>query len=322
MGRYGDAFVAFVEGKRLVREVSGKSYLEAEAAAVVARLKGFFTTTRLSITPRASVRTDSPQPIFIVGFPRSGTTLVEQTLSAHPRISAADELPFISDITGIMPRMLNSPLTYPDAMAELWMGDQREGLDNLRDYYLQRARQSGVMRPGAPWFTDKMPLNETHLGLIGLLFPASPIIHVLRHPLDVVLSVFSNQLTHGFYCAYSLESAAKHYALIAELVAHYRSQMALRYLPIRYEEIVDDQEASVRRMLKFIGEEFDESCLNFQENKRYARTASYAQVTEKLYDRSRFRCRHYLEELAPVFPILQSAMDRLAYSTEAPEAAA
>jgi hypothetical protein len=218
--------------------------------------------------------------------------------------------------------MLNSPLTYPDAMAELWMGDQREGLDNLRDYYLQRARQSGVMRPGAPWFTDKMPLNETHLGLIGLLFPASPIIHVLRHPLDVVLSVFSNQLTHGFYCAYSLESAAKHYALIAELVAHYRSQMALRYLPIRYEEIVDDQEASVRRMLKFIGEEFDESCLNFQENKRYARTASYAQVTEKLYDRSRFRCRHYLEELAPVFPILQSAMDRLAYSTEAPEAAA
>jgi Tfp pilus assembly protein PilF len=322
MGRYGDAFVAFVEGKRLVREVSGTSYLEAEAAAVVARLKGFFTTTRLSITPRASVRTDSPQPIFIVGFPRSGTTLVEQTLSAHPRISAADELPFISDITGIMPRMLNSPLTYPDAMAELWMGDQREGLDNLRDYYLQRARQSGVMRPGAPWFTDKMPLNETHLGLIGLLFPASPIIHVLRHPLDVVLSVFSNQLTHGFYCAYSLESAAKHYALIAELVAHYRSQMALRYLPIRYEEIVDDQEASVRRMLKFIGEEFDESCLNFQENKRYARTASYAQVTEKLYDRSRFRCRHYLEELAPVFPILQSAMDRLGYSTEAPEAAA
>jgi Tfp pilus assembly protein PilF len=322
MGRYGDAFVAFVEGKRLVREVSGTSYLEAEAAAVVARLKSFFTTTRLSITPRASVRTDSPQPIFIVGFPRSGTTLVEQTLSAHPRISAADELPFISDITGIMPRMLNSPLTYPDAMAELWMGDQREGLDNLRDYYLQRARQSGVMRPGAPWFTDKMPLNETHLGLIGLLFPASPIIHVLRHPLDVVLSVFSNQLTHGFYCAYSLESAAKHYALIAELVAHYRSQMALRYLPIRYEEIVDDQEASVRRMLKFIGEEFDESCLNFQENKRYARTASYAQVTEKLYDRSRFRCRHYLEELAPVFPILQSAMDRLGYSTEAPEAAA
>ena len=125
-----------------------------------------------------------------------------------------------------MQRMLGSPLTYPDAMSELWMGDQREGLDNLRDYYLQRARQSGVIDPDRRWFTDKMPLNETHLGLIALLFPASPIIHVIRHPLDVVLSVFSNQLTHGFYCAYELESAARHYALIADLIAHYRARDA------------------------------------------------------------------------------------------------
>ncbi|MGC8068978.1 sulfotransferase family protein, partial [Salmonella enterica] len=73
------------------------------------------------------------------------------------------------------------------------------------------------------WFTDKMPLNETHLGLIHLLFPQSPIIHLVRHPLDVVLSVFSNGLTHGFYCAYALETAAQHYALIADLVAQYRA---------------------------------------------------------------------------------------------------
>ena len=316
MGRYEDAFKAFVEGKRLVREVSGASYLEREASGLAGRLKGFFTAKRLAITPRAGVRSQSAQPIFIVGFPRSGTTLVEQTLSGHPQIAAADELPFIADITGMMPRMLNSPLTYPDALAELWMGDQREGLDNLRDYYLQRARQAGVIEPGARWFTDKMPLNETHLGLIGLIFPAAPIIHVLRHPLDVVLSVFSNQLTHGFYCAYSLESAARHYALISDLVAHYRGEMALRYLPIRYEDIVENQEASVRRMLDFIGEDFDVNCLRFHENKRYARTASYAQVTEKLYDRSRFRHRRYLKELAPIIPILQPAMDRLGYDVE------
>ena len=321
-GRYEDAFKAFIEGKRLVREVSGTRYMAEHAAGLAARLKGFFTANRMKITPRATVRTDTPQPLFIVGFPRSGTTLTEQTLSAHKSIAAGDELPFIADITGLMQRMLGSPLTYPDAMSELWMGDQREGLDNLRDYYLQRARQIGIMEPGKRWFTDKMPLNETHLGLMALLFPASPIIHVVRHPLDVVLSVFSNQLTHGFYCAYERESAARHYALIADLIAHYRSEMALRYLPVRYEDMVANQEFHIRRMLDFIGEDFDENCLKFHENKRYARTASYAQVTEKLYDRSRFRYRHYLKELAPIVPILQPAMDRLGYTFEGLEAAA
>src|SRR6202012_5447293 len=152
----------------------------------------------------------------IVGFPRSGTTMVEQTLSAHPRISAGDELPFVNDITGLMPRMLGSPLAYPEALSDLWMGDQREGLDNLRDFSLQRARQLGLTQGGAKWFTDKMPLNETHLGLIGLLFPQAPIIHVLRHPLDVVVSVFSNHLTHSFYCAYALESIAQRYVLVMD----------------------------------------------------------------------------------------------------------
>jgi len=322
MGRYDDAFAAFVEGKRLVREISGTSYLGEHAAGLAGRLTRFFTATRLKITPRATVREGVAQPLFILGFPRSGTTLMEQTLTALPAIAAGDELPFISDISGMMPRMLNSPLTYPEALAELWMGDQREGLDNLRDYYLQRVRQSGVITPGARWFTDKMPLNETHLGLIALLFPASPLVHVLRHPLDIVLSVFSNQLTHGFYCAYDLETVARHYALIADLIAHYRTQMPMRYLPIRYEDLVADQEGTIRRVLDFVGEPFDERCLHFHENMRYARTASYAQVTEKLYDRSRFRYRHYVKHLAPVIPILQPAMDRLGYTVEGLEEAA
>jgi hypothetical protein len=132
----------------------------------------------------------------------------------------------------------------------------------------------------------------------------------------VVLSVFSNHLTHGFFCSYELETAARHYALTMDLVAHYRSEMLLRYLPIRYEDVVDDQETSVRRMLDFIGEPFDPACLKFHENKRYARTASYAQVTEKLYSRSRFRYRNYREELAPVLPILAPVIERLGYRVD------
>jgi hypothetical protein len=198
------------------------------------------------------MREDIAQPIFILGFPRSGTTLTEQTLSAHSRIVAGDELPFIADVTQAMPRILASPLSYPEALCELWMGDQREGLDVLRDYYLQRVRQMGVIQTGADWFTDKMPLNEMHLGLITLMFPAAPLIHMVRHPLDVVLSVFSNHLTHGFYCATELETVARHYVLIADLVEAYRAEMELRYLRVRYEDLVMAQEATVRGMLDFI----------------------------------------------------------------------
>jgi tetratricopeptide (TPR) repeat protein len=211
-GRYPEAFAAFAEGKRVLREISGRTYLEKEAEGLMKRLAGFFVAGRVKILPRASVRAGVAQPIFIIGFPRSGTTMVEQSLSSHPRIAAGDELPIVNELTALMPRMLTSPLAYPEALSELWLGDQAEGLDNLRDYYLQRARQLDAMREGADWFTDKMPLNETHLGLIGLIFPEAPVIHVARHPLDVALSVFSNHLTHGFFCAYDLTTIARHCA--------------------------------------------------------------------------------------------------------------
>ncbi len=316
MGRPAEAFAAFSAGKRKLRELTGLAYQADEASALVQRLTNFFVAKRLNILPRAGVRSDIAQPIFIVGFPRSGTTMIEQTLSANPTIAAGDELPIVGELTSLIPRMLNSPLTYPEALSELWLGDQIEGLDNLRDYYLQRARQLGAMRAGADWFTDKMPLNETHLGLIGLIFPEAPIIHVLRHPLDVVLSVFSNHLTHGFLCAYDLTSIARHYVLVSDLVEHYRHEMPLRYLAVRYEDVIDSQEEKVREMLVFLGTPYDTRCLDFHENRRYARTASYAQVTEKLYDRSRYRYRAYREELGPVIPILEPVIRRLGYAID------
>lgn len=326
LGRHDEAWAAFARGKRLIRERTGLRYLDAEVADQTARLRGFFTADRLRTLPRAGVRADVPQPVFILGFPRSGTTLVEQTLSAHPHVAAGDELPLIGEITAIMPRVLGSPLAYPEALAELWMGDQREGLDNLRDYYLQKVRQLGVLREGkggaAGRFTDKMPLNETHLGLIALLFPEAPLIHVLRHPLDVMVSTFSNDFTHGAFCGLELETAALHYARIADLIEHYRTEMTLRYLPIRYEDIVADQAAGVRALLAFVGEPFDPACLSPDRNRRYARTASYAQVTEPLYDRSVRRYRHYLRHLEPAIPILLPAMERLGYAVEAPVAGA
>ncbi|MDE8350150.1 MAG: sulfotransferase [Acidocella sp.] len=316
LGRFDEAFDAFDTAKKRAIEFGGRTYMRDAASDLVMRLKNFYTARRVGTLPVASTRTDMPQPIFIIGFPRSGTTLIEQTLSVHPKISAGDELPYINDITNIMPRLLASPLSYPEALVELWMGDQRDGLNELRDYYLNRAAKSGIFREGADFFTDKMPLNETHLGLISMLFPQSPIIHVIRHPLDVLLSVYSNHLTHGFFCAAQMETIAEHFALIADLLEHYKDNLKMRYLPVRYEDMVVDQEANVRKILEFIGVPFDKKCLSFEKNTRYARTASYAQVTEKLYDRSRYRYRPYLKHLDPVLARLQPVIERLGYQIE------
>ena len=313
LGRYDEAFAAFDTAKKRAVEFGARTYMAHAAADLAGHLTGFFTERRLKTLPVAEIRADMPQPVFIVGFPRSGTTLIEQTLTVHPQIAAGDELPYINDITQIMPRLLASPLGYPEALAELWMGDQRDGLNELRDYYLNRAAKSGIFKEGAAYFTDKMPLNETHLGLIALLFPKSPIIHVIRHPLDVLLSVYSNHLTHGFFCAAQLETIARHYNLVADLILHYRQNVSMRYLPVRYEDMVVDQEANVRKILDFIGLDFDPRCLSFEQNTRYARTASYAQVTEKLYDRSRYRYRPYLKHLQPVLETLAPVIERLGY---------
>lgn len=316
MGRYDEAFVVFAAAKAQLRDHGGRVYQAEHARQLAGALTGFFTPGRDPLFPRATLRDDHPQPIFIVGFPRSGTTLVEQTLSGHPDIAGGDELPIIESLSRRVQLLLGSPLAYPKALSELWMGDRAGQIETLRDQYLNEAVRLGAVDPAKRWFTDKMPLNETHLGLIHLLFPHSPIIHLVRHPLDVVLSVFSNALTHGFHCASALESAAQHYALIADLIAHYRSALPLRYHAIRYEDLVVDQERQVRAMADFIGVPFAPAMLAFHENRRAARTASYAQVTEKLYDRSRYRYRNYLTRLAPIVPILQPAIDRLGYSVE------
>ena len=316
MDRYDEAWADFVEGKKLCREVQGRRYNEAVAKDITKRLTSFFTRTRMEILPRADVDRHKPQPIFIVGFPRSGTTMVEQTITAHPRISAGDELPFISDISRTASRMLASELRFPECLADLWIGDNLLALDQFRDTYLQRVEQLGICEKDAKYFTDKMPLNETHLGLIHLMFPQSPIIHVRRHPLDILISNFSNFLTHGFEQAFELKTSAAHFVLVDNLVEHYRRQIDLKYLEVRYEDLVADQEPNVRRMLDFLDIEFDPRCLSFHDNQRYARTASYAQVTEKLYDSSVYRYRKYRKYLDEAVEILKPSIERLGYSVD------
>lgn len=310
--QYDEAFEAFKIGKELTRRVSKEDYLAERAVELTSALGAFFTSSNMDLLPRAALR-PGPQPIFIVGFPRSGTTLVEQALSAHSEIVAAGELSLVNDIAADLSRLLDSGISYPEALSELWMGDRQGDIDVLCDHYLRRAIPKDEGMDTIHFFTDKTPLNEMHLGLIALLFPQSPIVHVIRHPLDVVVSTFANQLTHGYYCGYTLQSAAHHYALLDDLVERYKSELRLNYLAIRYEDIVEDHDASIRKILSFVGVAFEPACARFDRNRRYARTASYAQVTEPLYDRSVYRHRQYAKHLTSVVPILRQSMERLGY---------
>ncbi|RZJ96058.1 MAG: tetratricopeptide repeat protein, partial [Brevundimonas sp.] len=147
MRRYDDAWAAFTDAKARLLQITGNGYREAEVQQLVQAQKSVFRRDVIDLLPRAGVRDDVAQPIFILGFPRSGTTLLEQTLSGSPLISAGDELPLIHVLAAVMPQLFDSPTPYPSALSELWMGDHLEGLDELRDVYLKRAKQLGVMTP-------------------------------------------------------------------------------------------------------------------------------------------------------------------------------
>jgi hypothetical protein len=319
LGQYDAAFTAFETRSRMLL-ADGVVYRPEEIEAMNQACKRFFRKPVVEALPRAGTRSDGPQPVFVMGWPRSGTTMVEQSLSMHPRITAAGEIRALPRLAANAATLLESPLAYPDCLSDLWFAEHRAGLDVLRDAYLREAAEFVAPKPGAAWFTDKMLFNQLHLGLIGLVFPRSPVLHVVRHPLDVILSVFSHELALRSGYAASLEAAARHYVLHMDTLRHYLAEMpGLRHLRVRYEDIVDAQVPMTRRMLAFIGENFDEACLRFHENERPALTLSSRQVKERLNTKGRYRYRHYLRHLAPVIPVLEPWIRYFGYDIETGE---
>ena len=313
LGRHNEAFASMTAAKRDQAVLYGHTYEAERAEECAAAARGFFTTANMALLPRADVRRDVAQPVFIVGFPRSGTTLMEQSLSAHPNIAAGGEMLHMDDLAKRSAGLLGSPLVYPEALSELWMADHRHDADLLRDWYLRRAQDSGAVQPGKALFTDKANGNEWHIGLIAVAFPEAPIIRMIRHPLDAILSVWGHEMDYGFAFGLSLETAARHYALVANLTDDLLSRWDHRCLTVRYEDVVDRQEETMRRVLEHVGEPFDARCLAFHQNRRYGHTESHAQVAEPLYARARGRYRDYLEHLAPAVAILGTTMERRDY---------
>ncbi len=174
----------------------------------------------------------------------------------------------------------------------------------FRDYYLARAEASGLTAGTHRFFTDKMPFNEIWLPVLRMAFPHAKLVHVERDARDVCVSMMSHHLTHGFNCGYRIEDIVHQLAAVSDLVRHYRDELDLSDFTLKYAALVANQEAETRRLLDHVGLPFDAACLRFHENRRYAPTPSYAQVTEKLNDRSVGRHRKYARQLHPFEPQL------------------
>ena len=308
-GRYEEAWADFVEGKRkLAAEAGGISYDAAGVAAFYGSMREFFNAANVARLPRAGLRADVPQPVFILGAPRSGTTLIEQVLASHSALRAGGERPWLGELRVVAQRLCAEAGPFPGCLAVGWAADQRHIAAAFRDHYLARAESAGLLGPGVRFFTDKMPFNEMYLPLLRMAFPEAKLVFVRRDPRDVAVSMLSNNLSHGFNCAYRIEDIVRHLAATEALVAHYERELGVQALVLRYEQFVASQEAETQRLLAHLGLPFEEACLRFHENPRYAPTPSYARVAERVSARSIGRHQHFAAGLAPHLGVLEPVL--------------
>jgi Flp pilus assembly protein TadD len=307
--RHAEAWADYVEGKRkLAAELGDLSYDAAGVAALYRAMREYFSAATMARIPRASTRADVPQPVFILGAPRSGTTLIEQVLSAHSAVRAGGEHAWIGELRDVAQRLCRYGGGFPACLDATAAADERHLAAVLRDHYFARAQAAGLTGPGARFFTDKTPFNEINLPLLLMVFPEAKLILVKRDPRDVAVSMLSNNLSHGFNCAFRIEDIVRHLAATDALLADYQRELGFPAHVLQYERFVADHEAETRRLLAHVGLPFEDACLRFHESRRYAPTPSYARVAEKVNDRSIGRWRHFARELAPHVATLGPAL--------------
>ena len=207
-------------------------------------------------------------PIFIVGLPRSGSTLIEQILSSHSQIDGTLELPEIPRLVHqFRNRVADEAPKYPAVLAELTASELRE----LGETYLEETR---VYRHGAPFFIDKMPGNFRDIGFIHLILPNAKIIDARREPMACCFGNFKQLFVSGHEFTYDLADMGRYYRNYVELMDHWDRALPGKVLQVRHEEVVDDLEGSVRRVLEFLGLQFEPACLEFHKTARGVRTLS------------------------------------------------
>ena len=283
-GAYDDAFRAYADANCASRESAGSaapSYDRRQHELYVDRIIAAFDR------PRTMQSTTPARPVFICGMFRSGSTLIEQVLAGHPRVTAGGEL-------GFLPSLVRTQLApFPESMANI----SPSQLEAFAKSYLEVI---GRLFPGAAHVTDKRPDNFLYIGLIKTLFPDARIVHTTRNPLDNCLSIFFLHLDHSMSYALDLMDTAHYYAQYRRLMSHWKALYGSDILDVDYDAFVREPQPSAQRLLDFCGLEWDEGCLSFPRARNAIRTASVWQVREPLYQRSSGRWRNYAAQIAPL----------------------
>jgi len=286
--RYDEAFGHAARGNA----IAGVNCDPAAHERFFDKVIDYFSRERLQSLPKSMYR--KRKAVFILGMPRSGTSLVEQILASHPQVHGAGELDFLYRVAlGTLDMLSAAEHEFPECLNALSM-DEANGMAQI---YLEPLI---AMNPAAARITDKTPLNFIYLGLIAVLLPEARIIHCRRDPLDTCLSCYMTPLDGRIDFRYDLTHLGRFYRAYDRLMAHWKSVLDQPMLEVRYEEVIADPEGQSRRMVEFLGLPWDERCLRFHENNRPVATSSVQQVRMPLYSSSVDRWRHYEKHLGPL----------------------
>jgi predicted Zn-dependent protease len=300
-GDYGASFEHYAAGAKLRRGVApydADETTDQTRRSIALLTAGFFAA-------RAGGGSPEGAPIFIVGLPRSGSTLVEQILASHSAVEGTMELPDIASIVTELQRRGGEidPSTYPAVLAEL-SPDERAALG---EDFIARTRIHRKL--GRPFFIDKMPHNFRHIGLIQLILPQAKIIDARRHPMAACFSAFKQHFARGQSFSYDLAELGRYYRDYVDLMAHFDAVLPGRIHRIFYEDMVEDTEGEVRRLLDYCALPFEPACLRFHENERAVRTASSEQVRQPIFRDGVDHWRNYEPWLGRLKEGLGSALE-------------
>jgi tetratricopeptide (TPR) repeat protein len=289
IGEYKTSFMHFMDGCKLKRQTF--TYDPQKNSQYVNHL--IKTFNKRYIKRWSGSGSPLNTPIFVVGMPRSGTTLTEQIIASHPFVHGAGELKDLMSL--IHSTGTNSK---SDVYNQTWANPTKEMFAALGYIYIEEIK---ARAPDSPRVTDKMPANFFNLGLIHLALPNAKIIHVKRNPLDTCISGFTKLFGNGQHHSYDLGESGQYYYDYARLMDHWRNVLPEgSFIEVQYEELVADTEGQARRLIEYCGLEWSSACLNFHQTKRTVRTASLAQVRRPIYQSSLERWRHYEEYLWPL----------------------
>ena len=289
------------------------AYDEASTFALFDRIEATFS--RELIAKKSGGGDPSPVPIFVIGMPRSGTTLVEQIIASHPMVYGAGELQTLNDVILTVRGPDGTVLPYPEFASAL----DAAALRQIGAHYVAEVRRLAEKHPaslpspahggansgGVERITDKMPSNYYFAGLIHLALPNAKIIHTVRDPVDTCISCFSKLFSAEQNHTYDLAELGRYYQRYERLMAHWRRVLpAGRILDVRYEDVVADLEREARRIIAYCGLPWDDRCLSFHETDRPVRTASATQVRQPIYNSAVGRWRVYEQHLGPLIAAL------------------